>query len=91
MKLQLVPNARRVLLRAWSAWLGLVSMLLGSAEFYHSQLIQLLPILQPYLKPGTALLLSMMVGAMVPVARIIKQAQLDAGRVADESASTRGK
>lgn len=81
MKLQFIPDARRVLLRAWSAWLGLAAALFGSVEYYHAHLVQLLPIVQPYLKPGTALGLSMALGLMVPIARIVKQARLDFTRV----------
>ncbi len=78
MKLELVPNWSRVLRRAWTVWLAVLSALLASAEVYHAELMQLLPVVQPYLAPGTAGKWSALLMAALPVVRIIRQAKLDA-------------
>lgn len=80
MKIELVPNWRRVLLRAWTVWVAILSALLGSAEVYHAELMQLLPALQQYLEPGTAGKASLALALAMPVVRIIRQAKLDADR-----------
>lgn len=80
MKIELVPNWRRVLRRAWTVWLAVLSALLASAEIYHAELVQLLPVLQGYLEPGTAMKLNLVLAVSMPVVRIIRQAKLDADR-----------
>lgn len=80
MKIELVPNWKRVLFRAWTVWVAVFSALLGSAEVYHAELVQLLPLLQDHLAPGTAGKWSLLLAAMLPVVRIIRQAKLDAER-----------
>jgi hypothetical protein len=83
MKIELVPNWGRVLRRAWTVWVALASALLGSAEIYHAELMQLLPLLRDHLAPGTAGKLSMALALALPVVRIIRQAKLDAEKADD--------
>ncbi|MDP1686895.1 hypothetical protein [Hydrogenophaga sp.] len=76
MKLELVPNWKRVLLRSWAVLMAVLSGLLASAEAMHADLMALLPVLQPYVQEGTAAIASAVVAGLVPVVRIFRQASL---------------
>lgn len=76
MKLELVPNWKRVLLRSWTVLVALCAGLLASAEAMHADLMALLPVLQPYVKEGTAAIAATLLSALVPVVRIFRQASL---------------
>jgi hypothetical protein len=79
MKVELVPNWKRVLKRSWAVCLA------GIIEMLHADVTAALPFLQQYLAEGTAGLLAAFSGLMVPVVRIIKQVSLAVDQAIEQS------
>lgn len=71
-----VDNASDVLKKSQVVWGAVAAFLLGLAETQQAELVQLLPLLQPYVAPGTFLKLAMFVNLVLPLLRVIKQASL---------------
>lgn len=79
--IRLAPNWKQILVRAWTVWLAVISALASYVQTVHADVVALLPVLKPYLSEGQAGLVALAAAAMVPLARIIKQASLHADEV----------
>ena len=74
--MKLIDNWKAVLLKSWTVWLSMASALAGFVEMTHADLAALLPVLQPFLTDRQAGTLAAVLAALVPLARVIKQASL---------------
>jgi len=67
--IQLIPNWRQVLKRAWSVWC-----------IYLAGALEILPYIVPYLDEWIPRWLSIVVLLVAPIARILEQRNVDAGK-----------
>ena len=74
--IQLVPNWRKVLTRAWAVWLAVISALATYLQMVQSDVIELLPALQPYLGEGQAGKVALAAAVSVPLVRVIRQTSI---------------
>lgn len=74
----LVDNWKTILLRAWTVWLAVLASLAGTVEVIHADLVQLLPLLQPYLSDSQGAKVAALCAALLPLARIVKQTGIGA-------------
>lgn len=72
-KFVLVENWRQVLLRSYTVWMAVGAALLGGIEYWHADVLSLLPIVAPFLPEKLAGALGSLLTAAIPLARIKKQ------------------
>lgn len=76
--MQLIPDWKKVLFGSWSSRFGFLATLLAAAEV-------LLPLFQNVIPKGPFAIATVMVTALIPVARVIQQQTLQS-----ETGSTNG-
>jgi hypothetical protein len=74
--IQLVPNWKSILTRAWTVWLAIISAVATYLQMVQSDVLALAPALQPYLGEGQAGKVAMVAAVAVPLARVLKQTSL---------------
>ena len=74
--IELVPNWRQILTRAWAVWLAVISALATYLQLVQSDVVELIPALQPYLGEGQAGKVALVAAVAVPLVRIVKQTSL---------------
>ena len=74
--IELVPNWRQILTRAWAVWLAVISALATYLQMVQSDVVELIPALQPYLGEGQAGKVALVAAVAVPLVRIVKQTSL---------------
>ena len=82
--MKLIDNWKAVLLNSWAVWLSMASALAGFVEMAHADLAALLPVLQPFLTDRQAGDLAIVLAALVPLVRVLKQASLAVASVVPE-------
>ena len=80
MKLPIVDNWRAILRRAWTVWLAALAAVAGFVEVTHADILAALPALTPYLGDSQAAKVAALAAALLPLARIVKQATLEGGK-----------
>jgi hypothetical protein len=74
--MKLIENAGPVLLKSYTTWMAVVTAVLVGVEAFHAQVVDLLPLLSPFLSEGVAAKLAGLTAMLIPLVRVIRQASI---------------
>lgn len=74
--MNLIDNWQAVLTKAWSAWCAYLAFALYMVETFHADIVASLPILTPIIGEGWAGRFAGFFIAIIPLARVYRQAKL---------------
>lgn len=81
--MQLIDNAGPVLLKSYTTWMAVITAMLVGVEAFHAQVVELLPLLQPFLSEGAAAKVAALTAMMIPLVRVVRQASLAVSATVD--------
>lgn len=74
--MKLIENAGPVLLKSYTTWMAILTAVLVGVEVFHGQLVELLPLLQPFLSEGVAAKVAAFTAMLIPLVRVVRQASV---------------